>query len=64
VSNASAIDRVTDHLRANGACGPVTPQLKRDLKAIERRAEFARRMGNPIELSPYMVALMRLEDRV
>jgi hypothetical protein len=60
----SSLDRVNEHLQRHGAGVPAPDALKPDLALLRKRAEFARRLGHPVVLSPYMVALMRLDDRM
>jgi hypothetical protein len=53
---------VMRHVELRGADTRIGPELRPDLERIVRRARIAQRQGLPVELSPYMKSLMRLEE--
>lgn len=53
---------VMRHIELRGAETRIGPELRPNLERIVRRARIAQRQGLPVELSPYMRSLMRLEE--
>jgi hypothetical protein len=53
------INRITEHLRANGLT-PVPPELRDDLHLIGLRVQIMQRLGHDVKLSPYLEVLLGL----
>jgi hypothetical protein len=61
----SAYDRVHSHLVLRGSCAPITGKRQEDLVTLVRRYNRVRTLGEgygEVELSPYMLSLMRVSD--